>query len=94
MTWFVIAPYHRIATGWLGSEDRENRPWPSRKDIAIVTPANPERLRGCRLREGDRLIWVNRDWLPNTVGTADVICLVETMKAAAKVPIEEEHFAW
>lgn len=93
MTWFIIAPDHKVATGWMKDHYPEVSPYAT-ADVKIVTPNTAEKLQGVQLREGDRLIRINDDWLPPTPGTASLNQNIAWLSAKAPVEIKTEWIEW
>lgn len=93
MTWFIIAPDHKVATGWLKDNYPEVSPYAT-ADVKITTPSNSYNLRGTRFREGDRLIRLNDDWLPPTPGVEELTRYIIQAVAASPVKIKTEWIEW
>lgn len=93
MTWYIIAPDHKVATAWMKDNHPDIPPY-STADVKIVTPHTADNLRGVRFREGDRLIRINDDWLPATPGVVQLYRSLMTMSATSPVKIETEWVEW
>ena len=96
MTWYVCAPFHRDAAGWIAQQEARQA-FPERfnrqKDIKIIT--RPEHLRGRMIDNKDRLVWVNNyRWNPARHAARAELHAVAVSRIMRGADVQVEEVTW